>query len=177
VVNTTTSSGRSRGSLAWVSIYQQFFERCGTAGTTVAITDGWIDEVRPDGIGKLIADISAAVIKEERRRSIKWIEAGVSRAQRQCKWLGNVPAGFPRDGNGYLQVILVLDREAGETGYLELLGVLERVGDDPDALPDTFEPAVSIDLGLNARIYFDSEQTSEEVLCQKHGPAIERKGI
>ncbi|WP_273838026.1 recombinase family protein [Halococcus sp. PRR34] len=40
------------------SIYQRFFERCEDAGTTVAITDGWISEVRPDGTGKLIADIS-----------------------------------------------------------------------------------------------------------------------
>jgi DNA invertase Pin-like site-specific DNA recombinase len=109
------------------SIYQQFFERCETAGTTVAITDGWIDEVRPDGTGKLIADISAAVAEEERRRSIKRIEAGVSRAQRQGKWLGNVPAGFRRDGDGYLQVVLDPDREAGETGYLEVRTALERI--------------------------------------------------
>ena len=42
------------------SIYQRFFEECEDAGTTVAITDEWVDEVRPDGTGKLIADISAA---------------------------------------------------------------------------------------------------------------------
>jgi DNA invertase Pin-like site-specific DNA recombinase len=111
------------------SIYQRFFERCEAADTTVAITDGWVGEVRPDGTGKLIADISAAVAEEERRRSIKRIEADVSRAQRQGKWLGNVPAGFRRDAEGYLQVVLDPDREAGETGYLEVRTALERVDD------------------------------------------------
>ena len=53
------------------SIYQRFFEECEDAGTTVAVTDGWVEEVRPDGTGKLIADISAAVAEEERRRLIK----------------------------------------------------------------------------------------------------------
>jgi DNA invertase Pin-like site-specific DNA recombinase len=109
------------------SIYQRFFERCEDAGTTVAVTDGWVDEVRPDGTGKLIADISAAVAEEERRRLIKRTQAGVERAQRQGKWLGNVPAGFARDDEGYLQVRLDPDHEAGETGYVELRTAIERV--------------------------------------------------
>jgi len=76
------------------SISQRFFEHCEDAGTTVAITDGWVEEVRPDGTGKLIADISAAVAEEERRRLTKRIESGVSRAQREGKWLGRVPKAF-----------------------------------------------------------------------------------
>jgi DNA invertase Pin-like site-specific DNA recombinase len=111
------------------SIYQRFFERCEDAGTTVAITDGWIEEVRPDGTGKLIADISAAVAEEERRRLTKRIEAGVSRAQREGKWLGNVPKGFRRDNDGYLQLIHEADRDAGEISYLEMRSVIERVDD------------------------------------------------
>ncbi len=71
------------------SIYQRFFERCEDTGTTVAITDGWVSEVRLDGTGKLIADISAAVAEEERRRLIKRIEAGVTSAQEQGKWNQN----------------------------------------------------------------------------------------
>jgi DNA invertase Pin-like site-specific DNA recombinase len=64
------------------SIYQHFFEHCENAGTTVAITDGWVEEVRPDGTGKFIADISAAVAEEERHRLTKRIESGVLRATR-----------------------------------------------------------------------------------------------
>jgi DNA invertase Pin-like site-specific DNA recombinase len=111
------------------SIYQQFFECCEDAGTTVAITDGWVEEVRPDGTGKLIADISAAVVEEERRRLIKRVEAGVARAQDQGKWLGAVPAGFARDDDGYLQVLLDPDRTDGEVGYLGVRRAIERVDD------------------------------------------------
>lgn len=109
------------------SIYQRFFERCEDAGTTVAITDGWVSEVRPDGTGKLIADISAAVAEEERRRLIKRVEAGVASAQEQGKWTGRVPIGFRHDDDGYLQVLLDPDRDAGEIGYLEVRRALERV--------------------------------------------------
>ncbi|WP_435079987.1 recombinase family protein [Halococcus sp. AFM35] len=111
------------------SIYQRFFECCEDAGTTVAITDGWISEVRPDGTGKLIADISAAVAEEERRRLIKRVEAGVASAQEQGKWTGRVPTGFRHDDDGYLQVLLDPDREDGEVGYLEVRRALERVSD------------------------------------------------
>jgi DNA invertase Pin-like site-specific DNA recombinase len=112
------------------SISQQFFECCENAETTVVITDGWVKEVRPDGTGKLIADISAAVAEEERRRLIKRVEAGVARAQDQGKWLGNVPAGFERDDNGYLQVLLDPDRDAGEVGYLDVRRAIERVDNE-----------------------------------------------
>ena len=109
------------------SIYQRFFERCEDAGTTVAITDGWVEEVRPDGTGKLIADISAAVAEEERRRLIKRVEAGVERAQDQGKWLGAVPKGFGRGEDGYLHVLLDPEQDDGEIGYLEVRRALERV--------------------------------------------------
>ena len=108
------------------SIYQRFFEECEQAGTTVAITDGWVEEVRPDGTGKLIADISAAVAEEERRRLIKRTQAGVERAQSEGKWLGAVPKGFARDGEGYLKPVLDPDHDAGEVGYLEMRSVLAR---------------------------------------------------
>ena len=58
------------------------------------ITDGWGEEIHPDGTGKLIADISTAVAEEERRHLIKHTQAGVERAQAQGKWLGAIPKGF-----------------------------------------------------------------------------------
>jgi DNA invertase Pin-like site-specific DNA recombinase len=111
------------------SISQRFFEQCEDAGTIVAITDGWIAEVHPDGTGKLIADISAAVAEEERRRLIKRVEASVARAQEQGKWTGRVPTGFRHDDDGYLQVLLDPDRENDEVGYLEVRRALERLND------------------------------------------------
>lgn len=112
------------------SIYQRFFETCEDAETTVAITDGWVEEVRPDGTGKLIADISAAVAEEERRRLIKRVEAGVARAQDQGKCLGAVPLRFERDDDGYLQVLLDPDRDAGEVGYLDVRRAFERIDNE-----------------------------------------------
>ncbi len=59
----------------------------------------------------MIADISAAVAEEERRRLIKRVEAGVERAQNQGKWLGALPKGFERDDDGYLHVLLDPDQD------------------------------------------------------------------
>ena len=139
------------------SIYQRFFERCEDAGTTVAITDGWIEEVRPDGTGKLIADISAAVAEEERRRLTKRIEAGVSRAQREGKWLGNVPKGFRRDDDGYLQLIHEADRDAGEISYLEMRSAIERV-DDGESYRSVAADTPNVNRATIMTIYKDADR-------------------
>lgn len=107
------------------STYQEFFEVAEESETVVAITDGWVDEVRPDGTGKLIADISAAVAEEERRRLIKRVQAGVDRARREGKWLGEVPVGFVRNDDGYLQPLL--NPDANEDGYLDIRTALEAI--------------------------------------------------
>jgi len=109
------------------STYQEFFEVAEESGTIIAITDGWVDEVRPDGTGKLIADISAAVAEEERRRLIKRVEAGIKRARTEGKWLGEVPTGFTRNDDGFLKPVLT--PEAEEDGYLEIRAALEDIED------------------------------------------------
>jgi len=107
------------------STYQEFFEVAEASDTVIAITDGWVDEVRPDGTGKLIADISAAVAEEERRRLIKRVHAGVRRARNAGKWLGEVPVGFERNNEGYLQPLL--NPEPNEDGYLDIRTALEEI--------------------------------------------------
>ena len=52
---------------------------------------------------------------------------GVKRAQAQGKRLENVPKGFTRDDDGYLQPVLDPDHEHGEVGYLEVRSALTRV--------------------------------------------------
>ena len=108
------------------SIYQRFFETAGDAGVIVNITNGWTDTVRPDGTGKLIADISAAVAEEERRKLIKRVESGIRRAKREGKWLGEVPVGFERNEEGYLRPNLDPSNET-EDGFLEIRSALERI--------------------------------------------------
>lgn len=107
------------------STYQEFFEVAEASDTIIAITDGWVDEVRPDGTGKLIADISAAVAEEERRRLIKRVHAGVRRARNAGKWLGEVPVGFQRNDQGYLQPLL--NPGPSEDGYLDIRAALEEI--------------------------------------------------
>jgi DNA invertase Pin-like site-specific DNA recombinase len=106
---------------------QEFFDACENNGTTVHITNGSISEIQPDGTNRLIADIISAVAAEERRSLIRRTKSGVSRAQSEGKWLGNVPLGFRRDGEGYLQPIIDADREEGEVSYIEVQEALQRV--------------------------------------------------
>lgn len=106
---------------------QEFFDACEDNGTTVHITNGSISEIQPDGTNRLIADIIAAVAAEERRSLIRRTKSGVSRAQSEGKWLGNVPLGFHRDDDGYLQPILDADRNDGEVSYIEVQEALERI--------------------------------------------------
>lgn len=107
------------------SIYQEFFETAADNGTIVNITNGWTDTVEPDGTGKLIADISAAVAEEERRKLISRVNSGVKRARKEGKWLGEVPIGFERNAEGYLRPNLAPD-ENGD-GYLEIRNALEAI--------------------------------------------------
>lgn len=106
---------------------QEFFDACENNDTTLHITNGSISEIQPDGTNRLIADIIAAVAAEERRSLIRRTKSGVSRAQSEGKWLGNVPLGFRRDDEGYLQPIIDANRDEGEVSYLEVQEAIERV--------------------------------------------------
>ena len=108
---------------------QEFFDTCEDTETTVVITDGAVEKVTPDGQGRFVADVIGMVYQQERRQMIRRIEAGQRRAQREGKWLGQVPAGFIRDGEGYLQPPLDADHDEGEVGYLELREALRRIDD------------------------------------------------
>jgi len=67
------------------------------------------------------------VYQQERRQLIRRVKAGVKRAKDQGKWVGNVPAGFRRNGDGYLQPIV--EPNDGEDSYFELVDALERLED------------------------------------------------
>lgn len=107
---------------------QEFFDTAEDMNTTIVITDGAVETVRPDGQGRFVADIIGMVYQQERRQLIRRIESGIERAQREGKWLGQVPVGFERV-DGYLTPNLDPDREAGECGYLEIREALRRIDD------------------------------------------------
>lgn len=106
---------------------QEFFEACEEAGVTIHVTDGAVRRVEPDGHGRLVADIVAAVAAEERRRLIERTQSGQRRARKEGKWLGQVPVGFRRSEDGFLTPILEPDYDDGETGYVDVVEALEEI--------------------------------------------------
>lgn len=107
---------------------QEFFEACEDHGVTIHVTDGAVRRVEPDGHGRLVADIVAAVAAEERRRLIQRTKSGQRRARKNGKWVGQVPAGFITV-DGYLKPNLDPDYSEGESGFLDLVDALERIED------------------------------------------------
>jgi DNA invertase Pin-like site-specific DNA recombinase len=103
---------------------QQFFDTAEDAGTTIHITNGSVRKVEPDGHGRMVADVIAAVAAEERRSLIRRTKAGVQRARSEGKWVGQTPAGF-ETVDGYLRPNLNPDE--GEVGYLELVEAIEDI--------------------------------------------------
>ena len=109
---------------------QEFFEACEDAGVTIHVTDGAVRRVEPDGHGRLVADIVAAVAAEERRRLIERTRSGQRRARQEGKWLGQVPVGFVRSDDGYLKPNLNPDYDADETGFFDVVDALEELDND-----------------------------------------------
>lgn len=111
------------------SIYSKFLETAADNDVIIAITDDLVDEVKPDGTGKLMADIAAAIYEEERRRLIRRIEAGRQTAIEDGVYAWRPPAGF-RVRDGVLEPILQrdpeLDEEESDT-YLDIRQALQEV--------------------------------------------------
>lgn len=108
------------------SILQEFFDACEDNGITVHITDGKVERIKPDGTNRFVADIVGMVYTEERRQLIRRTRSGLRRAEKEGKWLGQVPTGFVRE-NGYLKPNLSPDYEEGETGYLDIADAIESI--------------------------------------------------
>lgn len=149
---------------------QEWFDTAEDTETTIIITDGAVETVAPDGQGRFVADIIGMVYQQERRQLIRRIESGIDRAQREGKWLGQVPAGFARDDDGYLQPNLNPDHDAGETGYLELRRALEQIDSGASyrstatGLPVTRQTLAKIDRDPERRAwYLDAEADDERV--------------
>ena len=103
---------------------QKFFDACEDNDTTIHVTNGSVRKVEPDGHGRMVADVIAAVAAEERRSLIRRTKAGVKRARSEGKWVGQTPAGFTTV-DGYLRPNLSPGDE--EVGYFELVDAIENI--------------------------------------------------
>jgi DNA invertase Pin-like site-specific DNA recombinase len=106
---------------------QKFFDACEDNDVTIHVVNGSVRRVESDGHGRMVADVIAAVAAEERRQLIRRTKAGLRRARREGKWLGQVPKGFVRDEEGYLRPNLAPDYDVDETGYLDIVDALEAI--------------------------------------------------
>ena len=105
---------------------QKFFDACEDNGVTIHVTNGSVRKVEPDGHGRMVADVIAAVAAEERRSIIRRTRAGLKRAKSEGKWVGQVPAGFVRV-DGYLRPNFSPDYDADETGFHDISDALEDI--------------------------------------------------
>jgi len=105
---------------------QRFFDTCEDNGVTIHVTNGSVRRVDPDGHGRMVADVIAAVAAEERRSLIRRTRAGLRRARDEGKWIGQVPAGFTRV-DGYLRPNFTPDYDAGETDFHDIADALEAI--------------------------------------------------
>jgi DNA invertase Pin-like site-specific DNA recombinase len=106
---------------------QKFLNSCEANEVHIYFTNDNISELPPDGDNRFVADIIGAVYQQERRSLIRRVESGIKSALEAGKWLGQVPVGFRRDSEGFLQPVLDANHDAGETGFFEIQHALERI--------------------------------------------------
>lgn len=135
---------------------QQFFDACENSDTVIHITNGSVREVRPDGTGRMVAGIIAEVAAEERRSLIRRTQSGLRRARTEGKWLGEVPAGFVRDG-GYLKPNLDPDYEDGESGFFDIVEAIEAI-DEGDSYNQTAQRTPNVTRQTLSNIHQDPER-------------------
>lgn len=136
---------------------QEFFEACEDADVTIHVTDGAVRRVEPDGHGRLVADIVAAVAAEERRRLIERTQSGQRRAREEGKWLGEVPTGFVRSDDGFLKPNLNPDYDDDETGFFDVVDALERL-DDGGSYRSTAKDTPNVSRQTLSKIHQDDER-------------------
>ncbi|SDJ33571.1 Site-specific DNA recombinase [Halovenus aranensis] len=105
---------------------QRFFDACEDNEVTINVTNGSVRKVEPDGHGRMVADVIAAVAAEERRSLIRRTEAGIARAKDEGKWVGQVPAGFITV-EGYLRPNFSPDYDDGEAGFHDIADALGSI--------------------------------------------------
>lgn len=105
---------------------QRFFDACEDHGATVHVVNGSVRRIEPDGHGRMVADIIAAVAAEERRTLIRRTKSGIRQAKKEGKWVGQVPAGFVRV-EGHLRPNLNPNYESDETGYHDIAEAIEAI--------------------------------------------------
>jgi DNA invertase Pin-like site-specific DNA recombinase len=97
-----------------------FIDAAVEAGVPIYLTDDMLDVIEPDDpMSQFFAKFLSLWYEEERKATVRRVRSGLRQARDKGKWLGEVPAGFERDSEGYLQVDLA--------GYLAVADALDRI--------------------------------------------------
>jgi len=163
---------------------QKFFDACEDNGVTIHVTNGSVRKVEPDGHGRMVADVIAAVAAEERRSIIRRTRAGLKRAKSEGKWVGQVPVGFIRH-EGYLRPNFSPDYEDDETGFHDIAEALEDIeaGESyrsvANATPNvTRQTLARIDADDERRSWYLNKEAEEKGVAKafEKGPAPQAGG-
>ena len=163
---------------------QKFFDACEDNGVTIHVTNGSVRKVEPDGHGRMVADVIAAVAAEERRSIIRRTRAGLKRAKSEGKWVGQVPVGFIRH-EGYLRPNFSPDYEDDETGFHDIAEALEDIGAGEsyrsvaNATPNvTRQTLARIDADDERRSWYLNKEAEEKGVAKafEKGPAPQAGG-
>jgi DNA invertase Pin-like site-specific DNA recombinase len=97
-----------------------FIDAAVEAGVPIYLTDDMLDVIEPDEpMSQFFAKFLSLWYEEERKATVRRVRSGLRQARDEGKWLGEVPAGFQRDSEGYLQVDLA--------EYLAVADALNRI--------------------------------------------------
>jgi DNA invertase Pin-like site-specific DNA recombinase len=144
-------------------IAEPFFGSCERHGVDIYITDGMLPGIPSEyGLIRAFASFGVHMARQERERLISRTRSGQRRAVDEGKWLGEVPAGFRRDDEGFLQVEL--------EEYIAIADALERVADGESyrsaakPLSVSRQTLMNIDKNEERRAwYLDGEAADERV--------------
>jgi DNA invertase Pin-like site-specific DNA recombinase len=99
-----------------------FVDACVDEGVPIHLTNDMLEVIDPDDpMSQFFAKFRSLWYEEERKATIRRGRSGLKQARSEGKWLGEVPAGFERDEQGYLQVDL--------EEYLAISDTLEAIGE------------------------------------------------
>jgi DNA invertase Pin-like site-specific DNA recombinase len=121
-----------------------FIDAAVEQGVPIHLTDDMLDVIEPDDpMSQFFAKFLSLWYEEERKATIRRVRSGLRQARSEGKWLGEVPAGFERDDQGFLQVDL--DEYLAIADALESIEAGESYRSAARSVPVTRQTLSSID--------------------------------
>lgn len=142
-----------------------FIDACVDEGVPIHLTDDMLEVIDPDDpMSQFFAKFLSLWYEEERKATIRRVRSGLKQARSEGKWLGEVPAGFERDEQGYLQVDL--------EEYLAISNALEAIDEGSSyraaaqGVPVTRQTLMNIHKDDDRRAWYASGEAADDRVQQ-----------